>query len=111
MTELQQTGPGMVVLANKAFKNNIYQQRYQHKVTMNVVHEATVRKDVSQVLSNMPYKGSNSRKREMPSNYGGVYSLSNARSKKVTRPGGASSQVSYQQQQRTSEDIKLPQIA
>jgi hypothetical protein len=101
----------MVVLANKAFKNNIYQQRYQHKVTMNVVHEATVRKDVSQVLSNMPYKGSNSRKREMPSNYGGVYSLSNARSKKVTRPGGASSQVSYQQQQRTSEDIKLPQIA
>ena len=54
MTELQQTGPGMVVLANKAFKNNIYQQRYQHKVTMNVVHEATIRKDVSQVLSNMP---------------------------------------------------------
>jgi hypothetical protein len=108
MTELQQTGPGMVVLANKAFKNNIYQQRYQHKVTMNVVHEATVRKDVSQILSNMPYKGSNSRKREMPH---GVYSLSNARSKKVTRPGGASSQLSYQQQQRTSEDIKLPQIA
>ena len=47
----------------------------------------------------------------MPSNYGGVYSLSNARAKKVTRPGGASSQLSYQQQQRTAEDIKLPQIA
>ena len=60
----------------------------------------------------MPYKGSHSRKREMPSNYGGAYSLSNARSKKVTRPGGASSQLSYQQQQqKTAEDLKLPQIA
>jgi hypothetical protein len=48
----------------------------------------------------------------MPSNYGGAYSLSNARSKKVTRPGGASSQLSYQQQQqKTAEDLKLPQIA
>ena len=54
MTELQQTGPGMVVLANKAYKNNLNQQRYQQKVTLNVVHEATVRKDVSQVLSNIP---------------------------------------------------------
>jgi hypothetical protein len=47
----------------------------------------------------------------MPSNYGGAYSLSNARSKKVTRPGGASSQLSYQQQQKTAENLKLPQIA
>ena len=47
MTELQETGPGMVVLANKAYKNNINQQRYQQKVTMNYVHEATVKKDVS----------------------------------------------------------------
>jgi hypothetical protein len=47
MTELQQTGPGMVVLANKAYKNNINHQRYQQKVSINYVHEATVRKDVS----------------------------------------------------------------
>ena len=53
MTELQQTGPGMLVLANKAYKNNINQQKFQQRVTMNYVHEATVRKDVSQVLSNM----------------------------------------------------------
>jgi hypothetical protein len=42
-----------VVLANKALKNTLNQQRYQQRVALNVVHEAQVKRDVGHVLQNI----------------------------------------------------------
>ena len=47
------TGPGQVVLANKAFKSGVNQGKYQVRVTLNRLQEAQVRKDVGVVIAGM----------------------------------------------------------